>query len=83
MIFRLHLEIPMALLLKALRLEDAPAVSIPGRLPIWWTPEIKALWLPLRLAQEEVADDLWDLNVIYTWYIYIYICDMTIMIQDI
>lgn len=39
---------------QAVCLEDA-ALSIGGRLPIWWTPEIKALWLPLRLGQEGKA----------------------------
>ena len=46
---------------EALRLSDAKdghaspgfTVSIPGRLPIWWTPSVKSLWLPLRLGESE------------------------------
>eukprot|EP00435_Cladocopium_sp_Y103_P045165 s2058_g12.t3 len=43
---------------EALRLREAEdtsglTFSIPGRLPIWWTPTIKSLWLPLRLGENE------------------------------
>lgn len=41
---------------EALRLsekESGLTVSLPGRLPIWWTPAIKSLWLPLRFAEDE------------------------------
>ncbi|CAJ1414095.1 unnamed protein product [Effrenium voratum] len=49
---------------EALRLCDGAeglglTVSPSGRLPVWWTPQIKALWLPFRLGgPEEIEQPL-------------------------
>lgn len=52
---------------KALRIDESPAIGITvgpvNRLPLWWTPQIKGLWLPFRLGNGGDGPFLHDLRL--------------------